>query len=183
MLSPLTGVGRLCFDQSLTVLSAQDATSLRHGITLTRLLVTLLAEVSLQGLPCGYRDTAEAPGWLTSAMRLMETPENAARGLQRFISLAGKSQEHLTRQMRTHFGITPTGFVNNLRLNVAANLLHDTDRAVLPIALQAGFGSMSHFLTLFRRRYGCAPRDYRRRHRQVTDPVELNRRPHRRHAR
>jgi AraC family cel operon transcriptional repressor len=106
-------------------------------------------------------------------MRAMQTRDNFVAGLPALLALCGKSQEHVTRTIKRCCGVTPTEFVNQIRLRDAARLLRDTTSRVQPIALEAGFGNMSHFLALFRHRYGCSPREYRRQQRMVTDPVEL----------
>jgi AraC family transcriptional regulator, dual regulator of chb operon len=133
------------------------------------LCTALFAEIAIAS-----RDTLldqSVPPWLRRAMREMELRENYLAGLPRLLELCGRSQEHVTRTIRRCRGVSPTEFINQLRLCEAARLLRDTDNKVLPVALQAGFGNMSHFLALFRRRYGSSPREYRRQQRLVVDPV------------
>jgi AraC family cel operon transcriptional repressor len=140
------------------------------------LLCDLLTAV-LTALVLSERSSAQtqqaAPDWLQSAVASMTQRDNYCAGLPRLLALCGHSQEHVTRSMRRFVGVTPTAFVNRLRLAEAARLLCNTDRKVLPILLDCGFNNVSHFLALFRERYNCTPRQYRRRHRMVTDPVSI----------
>ena len=62
------------------------------------------------------------------------------------------------------FGATLVDYVAQHRVSHAQRLLATTDRAVLDVALDSGFGSVSRFNAVFRRACGCAPRAYRRAH-------------------
>lgn len=65
---------------------------------------------------------------------------------------------------RSAFGSTLREFVEQHRLAHAQRLLVTTDRAILDIAMDAGFGSLSRFNTAFRQRCGCTPREFRSLH-------------------
>ena len=54
-----------------------------------------------------------------------------------------------------------TAYLNDHRLNLAAELLRITDATVLDIAGRVGFDNLSYFNRLFKRRYGMTPREYR----------------------
>ncbi len=53
-------------------------------------------------------------------------------------------------------------YLTQLRLASAQRLLATTDLAVLDIALQVGFGSLSQFYDIFKRQVGQTPRDFRK---------------------
>ena len=72
------------------------------------------------------------------------------------------SKYHLCRQFRRMTGVTLMGYLLELRLSCARRLLSETDQSISAIAQNCGFGSSSHFCTLFRRREGVSPRAYRR---------------------
>ena len=58
---------------------------------------------------------------------------------------------------------TPIQYLNDLRLeNAAKTLLSDKEKSVTDIALECGFSSSQYFATLFRRRFNCSPREYRK---------------------
>ena len=52
-------------------------------------------------------------------------------------------------------------YINKLRLQHAQALLIDTNNAVLNIALEAGFGSISRFYEIFQREYKKTPQEFR----------------------
>ena len=52
-------------------------------------------------------------------------------------------------------------YINKLRLQHAQALLIDTNHAVLNIALEAGFGSISRFYDIFQREFKMTPLKFR----------------------
>jgi AraC family cel operon transcriptional repressor len=114
----------------------------------------------------------EAPLWLTRAMEEMRAPENARVGIPRLVAFSDRSQETLCRAMKRFFGITPSEYVNALRLSEAARLLRNTGMRVLDIQLECGFESASHFNERFRREFGLPPSKYRQQNRAAINPRE-----------
>jgi AraC-like DNA-binding protein len=62
------------------------------------------------------------------------------------------------------FGVSPAQELIKLRLDKAGWLLMSTNMRVADIAYESGFRNIHYFSRLFRRRLGCTPRDYSRRH-------------------
>jgi AraC-like DNA-binding protein len=59
---------------------------------------------------------------------------------------------------------TPEHYILNRRLDAAALALCESrPRNISELALEAGFGDISHFCRTFRHRYGCTAREYRER--------------------
>ncbi len=108
------------------------------------------------------------PAWLAAALTRLATPAMLAEGVAAFVRLAGRSHEHVARACRRHLDRTPTQIVNDARLDAAATLLSTTDRPVLDVGLDCGFGHAGHFHASFRRRFGVTPRTYRIGHRATT---------------
>ena len=106
------------------------------------------------------RGDGEAPLWLKNACAQMQKPKNFLGGTKRFIELCEKTREHATRSLIKYYGITPTEFVNELRLNYAEGLLLNSNLSVLEICFAAGFNNVSHFYQRFRKKYGTAPKEY-----------------------
>ena len=71
------------------------------------------------------------------------------------------SQSTLNRIFQTHLRISPHAYLENLRLARAKRML--TQGAdVTETASECGFSDCSHFIMLFRRRFGMTPGKYRR---------------------
>ena len=70
-------------------------------------------------------------------------------------------QASLCRFFKRATGRTMTTYLNELRVGAAAQLLIDTDRSVLEIGFQVGFGNYSNFNRQFKRIKGYGPRTLR----------------------
>lgn len=56
---------------------------------------------------------------------------------------------------------TPNEYLTAYRLNKGCELLYNTDRTVVEIALEVGFGGASYFAEIFRKVFGQSPTEYR----------------------
>ena len=101
------------------------------------------------------------PKWISKAYREMENADNAVAGLPKLLEITGKSQEYLNRSFRKYYRMTPTEYINILRLANAAKLLQNTDEKIIDIAYNCGFNSISYFNRIFKSHYGMTPREYR----------------------
>lgn len=74
----------------------------------------------------------------------------------------GISQRQLERLFAEQLDASPTAYYLRLRLAHARELLRDTGRSVLEVALACGFGSSASLSRAYRRRYGLPPSRDRR---------------------
>jgi AraC family cel operon transcriptional repressor len=102
------------------------------------------------------------PDWLEELKAEMRKKENFTEGISAMLALSGKSQEHLCRVFKEYFDQTPSHYVNELRLNYAANLLTNTDEPILSVCLSSGFENLSHFYHQFKKKYNMSPLMFRR---------------------
>lgn len=102
------------------------------------------------------------PSWLPRLVELMMKPANLTRGLPRMQELSGFSPEYLARSFKSAFGQTPTDFINEARLKLAARLLREGEESILSVCEACGFTNLSHFYHLFSRQYGYPPGEWRR---------------------
>lgn len=86
--------------------------------------------------------------------------------LDRLAEKAAMSRFAFHRRFREAIGETPKAYATRLRLERAAYELRMRDATVLEIALGVGFGSHEVFTRAFRRRFGMAPSEWRRRARE-----------------
>jgi AraC family transcriptional regulator len=82
--------------------------------------------------------------------------------LKNIARLAHLSPFHFHRAFRAVFGETPHAYRTRRRLERAARLLKETDVPVIDVCLDTGFESAGSFSTLFRRKYGASPAQFRR---------------------
>ncbi len=94
--------------------------------------------------------------------RILDTCYDDRLMLAAKIKALGISRNHLIALFRTHYHVTPVEYSNQLRTAKAAQMLRETDTAILQIALQCGFGSVSTFYHFFKKHIGFTPQEYRR---------------------
>lgn len=133
---------------------------------LMRFWIDLIPLVS----PVELTARAGTPGWLAKACTAMRAEDNLQAGVPRLLELAGVSPAHLSRSMRAAYGVTPTDFVTDLRLEHAASLLAATNEPVAAIAARCGFASQSYFSRCFANAHQLSPREFRRRSQRAFVP-------------
>jgi AraC family cel operon transcriptional repressor len=107
------------------------------------------------------------PDWLKTAVARLAEPVHFRAGTKALAQLAGRSPEHVAREVQRYFHCTPTDLVNGVRLQEAAQALSTTSTPILDVSLDCGFGNLSYFYKLFHARYGISPRRYRVQSRQI----------------
>lgn len=135
----------------------------REPLYIERFLLNILAELNLEQSDAPLDD---APDWLAQACRAIQKPDQFAGGVEQFLRLCGRSREHVARTVRHHLGMTPTDYVNGIRMAYAMRQLEMGNREIMEIALDCGIGNLSHFYSLFRARTSMTPRAYRVSHRK-----------------
>ncbi|MCL2352319.1 MAG: helix-turn-helix transcriptional regulator [Firmicutes bacterium] len=100
------------------------------------------------------------PPWLSKAVESIGKDERYLGGIKKLVELSGVSQEHLTREMRKHYGITPTKLINQYRLEHARRLMLEGS-GINAAALSSGFSNVTYFNRLFHNAYDCTPTQYR----------------------
>jgi AraC family cel operon transcriptional repressor len=111
------------------------------------------------------------PAWLAEACRAIQERKNFERGTPAFAELAGKTPEHVAREVRRYLGKTPTDIVNEARLGYAAARLSTTSERIIDIALDCGFENLGHFYKVFGKKFSASPRQYRLQQQRIVGPV------------
>jgi AraC-like DNA-binding protein len=99
---------------------------------------------------------------ITEALRYIEAHFAGDCTLDTLAARARLSSFHFLRSFRAITGQTPRQVVIATRLRAAAALLRTTQRPILDVAFEAGFGDASHFMASFARAFGTSPGGYRR---------------------
>ncbi|UVI29756.1 helix-turn-helix domain-containing protein [Paenibacillus spongiae] len=112
-------------------------------------------------VPARQDSGPDVPGWLNELLAEMRKRERFAEGTAAFYRLAPYTVEHVCREMKKHFGITPTEWINEQRLSYAALSLAHSEAGILDICMDCGFSSLSYFYKTFAKRFGSTPAQYR----------------------
>jgi AraC family transcriptional regulator len=81
--------------------------------------------------------------------------------VEKLAELADLSPFHFSRVFKQSTGITPLQLVTRQRMLKAQQLIRETSRSLIEIALEVGYTSPSHFAQVFRRMTGTAPTEFR----------------------
>ncbi len=101
------------------------------------------------------------PAWLEEACAGIHQQAWFSKGVRGLFALAGRSPEHVARVMRECMGVTPTEYVNRVRMHFAARQLEMTSQDIFDIVMDCGFSNPGHFYQLFKKEFDMSPRRYR----------------------
>jgi AraC family transcriptional regulator, melibiose operon regulatory protein len=88
---------------------------------------------------------------------------------QSIADASGLHPNYAMSLFRKSFGTTMSTFITQHRISHAQRLLVTTEDAILNVALDSGFQSLSRFNEAFKAACGCSPRNYRKAHRRPAD--------------
>jgi AraC family carnitine catabolism transcriptional activator len=117
----------------------------------------------------GAKAATHADPALQRTIAIMEQTVEEPLSCGQIARRAGLSMRRMQRLFEKALGTTPVRHYQFIRLSKAHALLQQTDLSVTEIAVSAGFGSLEHFCRVYRRQFGCRPRDDRRQ--SVSAPV------------
>ena len=66
------------------------------------------------------------------------------------------------RAFKELLGVSPRGYIEHLRMKKAATLLEQTTLSIKEISYNTGYRGANYFTAVFRKRYRCSPREYRK---------------------
>lgn len=101
------------------------------------------------------------PIWLRATVQWAEIRDAEDITLSSLVGVSGVSGAHLSRCMKLHLGVTPTQFINKLRIKQAAYEIAATNKDIASIAFDCGFESLSYFYRRFQNTFGKTPKAYR----------------------
>ncbi len=76
-------------------------------------------------------------------------------------TLAKLSQTQLERRMRKVFKVSTSQYIRKTRIGAAARMLTESDKTIINIAMDCGYGDQSAFTRQFKTTVGMAPGAYR----------------------
>lgn len=153
---------------TLPDLLAQEATVDAPGqrVVLDRLLDVVL----ISALRTWFTSRAEeAPGWyraqgdpvVSTVLGLLEAAPEHPWTVNELAERAGVSRAALGRRFTDLLGQPPIAYLTQRRLQLAADLLLESDATLPAIARRVGYGSPFALSAAFKREFGRSPQEYR----------------------
>jgi len=126
-------------------------------IAIEGLVLEMLAAVARHKNGRGRRP----PAWLPEVTTLLQARFQDNLTIRQLASEVGVHPGYLARAFRQFKGGSIGDYVQNLRVQLACQLLADTGQTLSEIAIAAGFADQSHFTRVFRRLTGLTPGAFR----------------------
>ena len=164
---------RLLRSYSTRDLTVMSTFMVRAGAVQERQIRRLRKWLELPGSPA--RAAHLRGGLSPAALRRVQLFVEA--NLERTIhlsDLAGRAElslHHFARAFKLSAGMTPRAFVEERRIERAKQLIDESHHSLADIAIECGFGTQSRLTTMFRRRTGFTPAEYRRGRSRSTAPA------------
>lgn len=105
---------------------------------------------------------------IRKACQFIATHYGQSLRLEDIAGYANCSVNHLINEFRRRFGVTPSRYMWNARIEQSVSLLRQTDIPVASVAEQCGFISPFHYSRMFKMKFSESPRAYRNRYREST---------------
>jgi AraC family transcriptional regulator len=106
------------------------------------------------------RAVARVPPWLLAVRDRLHDEVAGRYSLSELAVIAGVKPTTLAQAFRRHFQTTVGGYVRELRIAKAQELLREGTLSIADVALSCGFYDQSHFTRSFHRAVGIAPGRY-----------------------
>lgn len=133
---------------------------LEKQIYLKKLLLNIFADIIVP--ECLKINSNKAiPAWMNELLSELQNNSSISSGMDYMVNYTGKTKEHICRSFKKYIGITPIKYLNNKKLNYAANMLQHSDREIVLISEDLGFSSISYFYKCFSEAFGITPAHYR----------------------
>ena len=153
--------GLLDVSTKLQAFSAGARDFICKPFTAAELLARVALHAGLGSRLRGDQPDASMPRWLSTTLQRLHSALARPPELELLAQEAGTSVHRLHDAFRTHLHTTPAAYVREIRLKEAARQLRETATPVAEVGIALGFQNPASFATMFRERFGVAPRQYR----------------------
>jgi AraC family transcriptional regulator, regulatory protein of adaptative response / methylphosphotriester-DNA alkyltransferase methyltransferase len=99
--------------------------------------------------------------WVAQIAGYIDNNYNERLTLETLSDICHGSPYHLHRTFKRIKGITPIEYIQQTRINKAIEYLIDSHHAILDIASAVGIPNTAYFITLFKKKTGYTPTEFR----------------------
>lgn len=132
-------------------------------ITLSGIFMTLIQSERRKYMPSEKARLLQAAvGWMESHY------QDSTLTIARIAANAGISEGYFRRLFREFYRVSPSQYLQELRLSGARELLAESEMQISDIAASCGFSSSYYFSAVFRSASGISPTIWRKQHRETS---------------
>lgn len=110
---------------------------------------------------------------VSRAMRYVNDHIAEAFSIEELADAVGVSRRTFSRTFAKHAKVSPSVFVEQVRVDFARKLLEQTDVPLKTIAFRSGFHSSTHMRMIFSRRLDITPKEYRQRFQETEGSAQV----------
>ena len=97
------------------------------------------------------------PQWFEKMINDSKLYEAASLDYEELVKMANVDKSYLWKVFKKYLDISPTEYINILRLERACELILDGNMSLTKIAYEVGYNNYSYFARQFKKRYGFSP--------------------------
>lgn len=105
--------------------------------------------------------------WVAQITQYIDSNLREKLTLETLADICHGSPYHLHRTFKKIKGITPGEYIQQARINKAMEYLNYSTRAIADIAMDVGVPNTPYFITLFKKKTGRTPAEYRQLNKEV----------------
>ncbi len=87
--------------------------------------------------------------------------------LERLAAECGYSKNHIISIFKSETGKTPLVYINDMKIEMAQQLMLNSDSSLSSISVECGFGSYINLYRCFSKSVGCSPAEWKKKHRTL----------------
>ncbi len=129
------------------------------GILTKRLIALYIIEKIYNEL---ILEKDDCPDELRILLRTLSDTKNIGMRVADVVKISPYSYNYLARIFKKAMGVTINEYLYNQKMEFASFNLRHTNISVLELSNILGFDSLSHFIRLFKKKYGMSPHQYRK---------------------
>lgn len=144
------------------------ATKLSEIIFAQALRTYLSSEGAHKSALAGFADPS-----IVRALKAVHQDPSFAWTLDALSKIAGMSRTSFATRFSHCMPTTPLGYITQWRMQIARQLLAETNTAIIDVAESVGYQSEAAFGRIFKKHFQAAPATYRRKFQKVSDRVTV----------
>lgn len=102
--------------------------------------------------------TSKMPEWFVELINDLKLKNVANLSYEYILKKSNVEKSYLWKTFKKYLDISPTEYVNMLKLERACELIDDKSMSLMDIAMEVGYNNYSYFVRQFKKRYGYSPK-------------------------